>query len=72
MDETDLELRRERDNADRLAAALEVLMRSLNKDDSTMHVVVGYPGAKNQLTVGHVVDGALALHDATRERRSDF
>lgn len=68
----DAELRVERENSNRLAAALELLVRSLDRDSGTLHIVVGYPKAENQLTVGHVVDGAFAMHDKVSAARSEL
>jgi hypothetical protein len=72
MHEIEDDLRRERENSNRLAAALEMLVRSINQDDSTMHVVVSYPKAEFQLTAGMVIDGALACHRATVKDRGEI
>lgn len=61
------ELEAESRNADRLAAALAIVCRFM--DDETRHLIVGPPEC--QLTVGHIADGALALHRLTAARRPD-
>jgi hypothetical protein len=54
----------ERDNARRLRAALIILRNSINptNGDDHLHAIIGPPSA--QLTVGDVVEGALALDAA--------
>jgi hypothetical protein len=74
MDETEEELRRERENSDRLAAALATALACLNRDDDLRHVVIGPILGRGlpQLTVGHVVDGALGLHHGTVKARTQL
>ena len=71
MDEFDQALDDERTNGDRLAAVLRTALSLLRADDrdDLMASIIG-PSA-NQLTVGHVVDGALALHDRLSEGRPE-
>lgn len=69
MDELEIELKRERENGDRLAAALRVLVSFQRPEDSILHCLLMPTSA--QLTVGYVVEGALALHDATTKQRSE-
>lgn len=57
------ELDRERENADRLHAVLQLViaqMRSDERDDLRAVLLVPH---SSQLTVGQVLDGALAMHD---------
>lgn len=75
-DELEKELGRERENSNRLAAALAIAMAYLSKveRDELRATVIGpfcadYPA---QLTVGHVVDGAFALHKTTKKGRSEI
>lgn len=70
MDEIEIELGRERENGNRLAAALALLLGTLRDDDSTLHVLIGKPDY--QLTVGHVVAGAFALHRETVGQRPEL
>lgn len=65
FDSIEEHLEAEEHNADRLVAALKVARLYL--DDDTLHCVVGPPDC--QLTVGHVVDGALAQHEQMTKRR---
>ncbi len=54
----------ERENSRRLRAALLILRNAINprNGDDHLHIVIGPPAA--QLTVGDIVDGALALDAA--------
>lgn len=69
MDDTEAELDRERENADRLHAVLQLtlaMMRSDERDD--LRAVLLMPQTC-QLTLGQVLDGALAMHGiVTRQR----
>lgn len=54
----------ERENSRRLRAALIILRNSIRpaNGDDHLHAIIGPPAA--QLTIGDVVDGALALDAA--------
>jgi len=63
------ELEAERENGDRVHAALATALAMLRKDElDSLRAVLVCPRA-SQLTVGHVIDGALALHEQTTDRR---
>lgn len=69
MDEIEQELERERENGDRLAATLALLLEFMRADDreSLRACLIGPPVC--QLTVGQVIDGAQALHRETDTQR---
>jgi hypothetical protein len=69
MDETEQELERERDNGDRLAAALDTVLYYMRDEDrESLRATLICPRG-SQLTVGHVIDGAQALHVRTIDKR---
>jgi hypothetical protein len=69
MDETEAELDRERENGDRLQAALKLVLGMMRADElDDLRAVLITPRTCN-LTVGHVLDGALALHESVCSAR---
>jgi hypothetical protein len=64
------ELEAERQNGDRLNAALTTALAMMRDDErEALNAVLVCPRA-SQLTVGHVLDGALALHQQVNDRRA--
>jgi hypothetical protein len=65
----DAELDAERENADRLHATLVTTLAMMRGDErDCLRAVLLCPRA-SQLTLGHVIDGALALHEGVDARR---
>lgn len=64
MDDIEKELQLERENSDRLAAALRTVMGAAR--DELPHVVIV---VHSMVTIGHIADGALAMHDKATTRR---
>lgn len=62
MRELEDELVRERDNADRLHAVLDTVLAAMRHDDHEDLRAVLIAPRSSQLTLGHVIDGAQALH----------
>lgn len=63
------ELEAERANGDRVHAALATALAMLRDDErESLRAILICPRI-SQLTVGHVIDGALLLHEQTSDRR---
>lgn len=68
----DAELDRERENGDRLAAVLKLVGQTANGPDwDDLRAILLVPQRGSQLTLGHVIDGALAMHEITVRARPE-
>lgn len=62
----------ERENGDRLHAALATALAMMRDEErASLRAVLVCPRA-SQLTVGHVLDGAEAMHQQIIDRRGPF
>lgn len=65
------ELDRERENADRLRTALQLVLDRMQDDErDELRAVLLIP-PRSELTLGQVLDGALAMHDIVVRARPE-